>query len=325
MASEGKVSRIADSKEMPFARSLRALGYASCFAFACSVAANAAIGAFTTVVIVHEDGSPVADATITYALGDEVLAVRSDANGRARLPSGAMRLRVQAPGCTARALAPSSPIVLRCTPPLIGRVTVATGSAETLHALPVAASALDATRIAASSATTSDALLRALPGFDRDRSNSMFTNYGQLRVSFAGAGNDRGLVLIDGIPAQDGFGGQIDWAAYPAHDVVRAELLRGPGSALYGAGAIGGVLALDTFAPTTAAQTTLNLAAGSHGFTDLYGRTAFALAPKLSASFSAAQTRLDYPVFPPAFSSPIDTAASAQNAMASLRVRYVAA
>ena len=60
-------------------------------------------------------------------------------------------------------------------------------------------------------------------------SNSAFTNYGQLRASFSGAGNDRGLVLVDGIPAQDGFGGQIDWQAYPPNDIQFAELLRGAG------------------------------------------------------------------------------------------------
>ena len=80
-------------------------------------------------------------------------------------------------------------------------------------------------------------------------SNSAFTNYGQLRVSFGGTGNDRGAVLVDGLPAQDAFGGQVDWTAYPAEKITRAELLRGAGSALYGSGAIGGVLALQARAP----------------------------------------------------------------------------
>ena len=114
--------------------------------------------------------------------------------------------------------------------PVIGTVRVVTGSQESMHNLPVPASVLDQQAISLP-AVTGDQVLRYLPGFDRNRSNSMFTNYGQLRVSFAGLGNDRGLVLADGIPAQDGFGGQVDWAQFPAADLVRAELLRGPGSA----------------------------------------------------------------------------------------------
>jgi len=94
--------------------------------------------------------------------------------------------------------------------PIVGSVTVATGTLKSLHDVPLATSVIDRSTIALAQTTSVDRLLRALPGFDRTRSNSAFTNYGQLRASFSGAGNDRGAVLVDGIPAQDGFGGQID-------------------------------------------------------------------------------------------------------------------
>ena len=79
--------------------------------------------------------------------------------------------------------------------PIIGTVRVVTGSQQSMHNLPVPASVLDQQAIVSLPAVTGDQVLRYLPGFDRNRSNSMFTNYGQLRVSFAGLGNDRGLVL----------------------------------------------------------------------------------------------------------------------------------
>lgn len=211
--------------------------------------------------------------------------------------------------------------------PIISSVRVATGSAQSLHALPVGASALDRVTIATASAYTSDALLRMLPGFDRTRSNSLFTNYGQLRVSFAGAGNDRGLVLADGIPAQDGFGGQVDWAAYPASDVQRAELLLGAGSALYGAGAVGGVLDLQTFAPPVAPVLptgSLSINAGSHGYNEEWTNASAGLAPRLTASIAAQQQRLQYFALPPAYQSPIDRISQADASMASLRLRYAA-
>jgi vitamin B12 transporter len=209
--------------------------------------------------------------------------------------------------------------------PVIGTVKVATGSREAMHRLPIPASLMDARAIANQPAITGDAVLSGLAGFDRDRSNSMFTNYGQLRVSFAGAGNDRGLVLVDGIPAQDGFGGQVDWAAYPAPDLVRAELLRGPGSALYGGGAIGGVLSLQTFGPTAATrepQGTISFAGGTHGFAQDFANAQTALSSKLSASVSALSQQLQYDDLPPAYQSAHDRLAQAQDSMASLRLRY---
>jgi outer membrane cobalamin receptor len=187
---------------------------------------------------------------------------------------------------------------------------------------------MDAAAIENSPAVTADALLRELPGFDRDRSNSMFTNYGQLRVSFAGAGNDRGVVLADGVPAQDGFGGQIDWAEYPPLDLERAELLRGPGSALYGSGAIGGVLSLTTFGPVNgppgAAQGFLQLGAGTHGELQNYARIEDSLSAKLAFSASADMQQLQYGDLAPGYQTAHDNEAQAQSSMSSLRLGYAA-
>jgi len=150
-------------------------------------------------------------------------------------------------------------------PGSIGSVTVVTGSPESLHRAPQAASALTTQELHQTTASSLDAALRALPGFDRSRGDAPFTNYGQLRLSFAGAGQDRGALLVDGIPAQDGFGGQVDWNLYAPLSISRAELLRGPGSALYGSGAIGGVLSLTTTQPS---QQSGALLAGSWGGED---------------------------------------------------------
>jgi iron complex outermembrane receptor protein len=130
--------------------------------------------------------------------------------------------------------------------PTIGTVRIVTGSAQSLHRAPQPASVLDGRALRTGTAPALDAALRVLPGVDRDRSNAPFTNYGQLRLSFSGAGSDRGTLFVDGVPAQDGFGGQVNWNVYPVSSVDRVELLRGPGSALYGSGAIGGALSLFT-------------------------------------------------------------------------------
>jgi outer membrane cobalamin receptor len=131
-------------------------------------------------------------------------------------------------------------------PRTIGGVHVATGSPASLHALPLAAAAIDGQTLAGSGEPL-DAALRALPGFDRGLANAGFSNFGLNRLSIGGAGTDRAGLLVDGVPGLDPFGGQVDWATLPSTAITRAEILIGPGSALYGSGAIGGALDLRTF------------------------------------------------------------------------------
>lgn len=202
----------------------------------------------------------------------------------------------------------------------IGSVTVVSGSPQSLHRAPQAASVLDTRMLRASTAPSLDQALRALPGFDRDRSNAPFTNYGQLRLSFAGAGNDRGALFVDGVPAQDGFGGQVDWNAYPAAALERAELLRGPGSALYGSGAIGGALSLTTTPPALGANGALELSGGGvdDGSATLVNTAALG---GFASALTLSSRRLGYDVIPPGQTSRADEPATSRADVAHLRLR----
>jgi outer membrane receptor protein involved in Fe transport len=218
------------------------------------------------------------------------------------------------------AAALASPSPSPSPPAAMGSVTVVSGSPQSLHRSPQAASVLDARAVRDSTAPALDQALRALPGLDRNRSNAPFTNYGQLRLSFAGAGSDRGALFVDGVPAQDGFGGQVDWNVYPADSVVRAELLRGPGSALYGSGAIGGVLSLATVPPALRADGLLGLTASDGG----RGEAAYAASGALGGIATALTVdtrRLGYDVIPPGQTSPVDRPAISTADTAHLRLR----
>lgn len=97
-------------------------------------------------------------------------------------------------------------------------------------------------------AGTIDDALRQVPGFSLfRRSGSRFANPTTQGVSLRGlgaSGASRALVLADGIPLNDPFGGWIYWGRVPRVSLGRVEVLRGAGSDLYGSAALGGVVQL---------------------------------------------------------------------------------
>ena len=93
-----------------------------------------------------------------------------------------------------------------------------------------------------------DDALRQVAGFSLFRRTSSRTaNPTAQGVSLRGlgaSGASRALVLADGIPLNDPFGGWVYWARQPRMGVERLEVLRGGAADLYGSGALGGVVQL---------------------------------------------------------------------------------
>lgn len=52
----------------------------------------------------------------------------------------------------------------------------------------------------------------------------------------------RTLILVDGIPFNDSYSSGVTWSSIPVDSIERIEVIRGPGSALYGGNAMGGVI-----------------------------------------------------------------------------------
>jgi len=76
-------------------------------------------------------------------------------------------------------------------------------------------------------------------------------------------GNDaRTLVLLDGVPLNDAFGGAVEWTQIPLDAIKRIEVVKGSGSSLYGSNAMGGVINIITKKPQKQ-QTNINLSYGS--------------------------------------------------------------
>jgi outer membrane receptor protein involved in Fe transport len=100
--------------------------------------------------------------------------------------------------------------------------------------------------LAATAALTVDDALRQVPGFSLfRRSGSRTANPTSQGVSLRGvgaSGASRALVLDDGIPVNDPFGGWVYWSRIPRAAIDRVEVLRGGASDLYGNAAMAGVV-----------------------------------------------------------------------------------
>ena len=73
----------------------------------------------------------------------------------------------------------------------------------------------------------------------------------------------RVLLLVDGVPANQGDRGGINWDLLPVDNVERVEVVKGAGSALYGSAALGGVVNLITRDIPDDAHARLRLIGGS--------------------------------------------------------------
>lgn len=89
---------------------------------------------------------------------------------------------------------------------------------------------------------------------------------GLITPSIRGSSAEQVLVMLDGVPLNGVFAGTVDLGTIPVDDIERIEVLRGPFSALYGSGAMGGVISIVTRRRAPAAAT---VAVGSFGLLSL--------------------------------------------------------
>ena len=100
--------------------------------------------------------------------------------------------------------------------------------------------------LASTAAPTLDDALRQVPGFSIfRRSSSRNSNPTTQGVSLRGvgaSGASRSLVLFDGVPLNDAFGGWVQWNRITPIAVEQVEVVRGGASSLYGSGSLSGTL-----------------------------------------------------------------------------------
>ena len=124
-------------------------------------------------------------------------------------------------------------------------VVTATRSPRPIRDVAAAVIVVPRVELERSPAKTLDELLPIVPslGLFR-RSSSLAADPSSQGVTLRGVGPSgvsRSLVLVDGIPANDPFGGWVYWRAIPRLGIQQLEVVPGGGSALYGNYALSGV------------------------------------------------------------------------------------
>jgi outer membrane receptor for ferrienterochelin and colicins len=143
-------------------------------------------------------------------------------------------------------------------------VTIATGNATPLDKAPASASVLSSADITASGARTLDDLLQMIPGVHVAPSAfSRLDSIYYIRGIHTGF-NSQVLLMLNGVPVQNTVqGGRPTLFRFPVTSIERVEVIRGPGSAIYGADAYAGVINVITRDFATLPSEELNLGAGS--------------------------------------------------------------
>lgn len=135
-------------------------------------------------------------------------------------------------------------------------VVTATRAPRPLSELPVTVDVFDQAQLRASSALTVDDALKSSAAFSLfRRTGSLSANPTAQGVSLRNIGPNgagRTLVLVDGVPLNDPFGGWVAWTKTPRLNLARAEIVRGGGSSAWGSTALAGTIQLFSAEPPAA-------------------------------------------------------------------------
>lgn len=213
-------------------------------------------------VVLDPSGSAVPDATVRLDVSGAVVdELQTATDGRFVFPGGVARparLIVTAAGfAQAIVTVPESGGEVRITlepAPFFEAVNVTSSRTDIPKADPtVTITVIPASELLTSAAVSIDDALKMVPGFTLFRRTSSRvsnpTSQGIALRGLGGTGPSRSLVLANGIPLNDAFGGWVYWDKVPQAAIDRIEVQRGSGSDLYGADAVGGVVQILTVRP----------------------------------------------------------------------------
>jgi outer membrane receptor protein involved in Fe transport len=243
----------------------------------------AAQGTSLTGTVLDTSGAPVPDATVRVeASGTSIAESRTGSDGRFELTierRDGLRLVATASGfaqAVRSVSAEGGAIEITLQPaPFFEAVNVTSSRTDVPAGNPtVTMTVISSSDLLSSAPLVLDDALKMVPGFTLFRRTTSRTanptTHGVALRGIGGTAQCRSLVLADGVPLNDAFGGWVYWSKVPQAAIDRIEVQRGSGSDLYGADAVGGVVQLLTMRPARPSARAL-LEGGSLGT----GRTSF--------------------------------------------------
>jgi vitamin B12 transporter len=139
-------------------------------------------------------------------------------------------------------------------------------------------------------------VLRDVPGFQQfrrsDARSANPTSQGVTLRALGGNASSRALLILDGVPQSDPFGGWIAWPAYDPRRLAQVRVTRGGGSGVAGPGALSGTIELESLESAGPGGTDADLAYGSRASIEAFAGGRARLGAGF-ASFSAAYSRGD--------------------------------
>lgn len=150
-------------------------------------------------------------------------------------------------------------------------INIATGLTQHISKAPAVASVVTYSDIRKMGATDLDDILETIPGLHVARSSLGYNSIYSFRGIYSDF-NPQVLMLINGVPVTNLFHGDRSqiWAGMSVEAISRVEIIRGPGSAIYGADAFAGVINIVTKNPGEIADLETGVRAGSFDTTDYW-------------------------------------------------------
>lgn len=143
---------------------------------------------------------------------------------------------------------------------LATKVSISTSTQQTLSRAPSVVSIITAEDIRATGATNLTEILQSVPGIYVRANLFGF----RPQVAFRGATSPHTLLMVDGAPMKDlVWNAGIFWRGLSTQMIERIEIIRGPGSALFGSDASAGVINVITKTAGKIAQSEAGVRAGS--------------------------------------------------------------
>lgn len=154
-------------------------------------------------------------------------------------------------------------------------ISIATGNSTPLDRAPATATVISASEIQAMGARNLDEVLETVPGLHVSLSSlSRLDSVYSIRGIHTGL-NPQVLLMLNGVPVQYNVqGGRPTLFRLPVTSIERVEVIRGPGSAVYGADAYAGVINVITKDAGAIDATRIGGGVGSFNTRDLWLQTA---------------------------------------------------